>query len=253
MPSPTLANHYQWKDAFNRRFWDESYVFDRCNTNTLATLKTGGAAAGGAEVDVIRTRWNQFEQFVIVGNTNITPQVDSTGFGLNFAPDAVNTHGLEFDWGITAANPYTTTTGTTPAVFFKMEWKVATVTGADVVIGFRKLAARNADMTTYSDYAVIGLIGGVGGKIKTQTNLASAGAVTTDTTQVVTNASVWSVAVFIDGSGNVTYNLNGAAPTVTAAFAFNPGTIVMPFFRVVQNATTTASALADWLEFGTQS
>lgn len=256
MPTPTVINKYRYSDVINRRYWDTSYVFDGCQTNPVCTKIVGGAAAGaGAEVDAWSTSRNTFEQFVIVGNTNIQPQLDGS-YGLNFAPDATNTHGCEYNTGSTALNPFTwkidTSGATQNAFFMKMNWKVATVAGALVIFGFRKVQANNATLSSYTDFAAIGLVD-TSGHLKTETQIGSGGVVTTDTTNVLTDATAYEAAIFVDATGNVTYQLNGSTPTTVAAYQFANGITVMPFWRVVQNATTTATASSNYIEWGYQS
>jgi hypothetical protein len=227
------------------------------NVNPANVLVGGGAAAGAsAEVDVMIDNKNAFEYFNIVGNTNIGPKLDGS-FGLNLAADATATHGVEYDTGITPQNPFTFTidnTGaTTPAFFLKGIFKIATVagaTGCTLAMGFRKLAARNATMSNYTDFATIGTLAG---EYKTVTNLAAAGTITTDTTVATVNAAIFEIAVFVDAFGNVTYQLNGATPPVVVPYQFANGLVVMPFLRVTQAASTTATASCNYFECGFQS
>lgn len=258
MPTPTVINKFRYSDVINRRYWDNKYFFEPMSVNPAVSKVGGGAAAGaGAEVDVMITPRNAFEYFNIVGNTNIGPKLDGS-FGLNLAADATNTHGVEYDTGITTQNNFTfkidQTGATTPAFFLKGVFKVATINGAELILGFRQLAARNAAYTTYANYAVIGQIGGAG-KFQMATNLASAGQVLTDSTQTGTNAVVFEIKVLVDAFGNVTYELNGKAPTVipTIPYQFPNGITVMPFLRVTQTATTTATASCNYFECGFQS
>jgi len=266
MPTPTVINKYRFSDVINRRYWDTSYFFDSMSVNPSNTLVGGGAAAGAsAEVDVMITNKNSFEYFNIVGNANIGPKLDGS-FGLNLAADAVSTHGVEYDTGITPQNNFTflinTTAPTlplyagetlsTPGFFVKAQFKVATIGGVNpLLIGFRKLAARSATLN-YSDFATIGIVG-TAGHVETVTNIASAGNITTDTTQLASSAVVFELAVFVDSLGNVTYQLNGSTPIVTVPYQFANGLTVMPFIRVIQSVTTTATASCNYFECGYQS
>ena len=257
MPTPTVINKWRYSDAINRRYWDNKYFFDGMQSNPANVLLGGGAAAGAAsETDVMISPTNNFEYFNIVGNANIGPKLDGT-FGLNLAADAVSTHGVEYNKGTSVLNPFgftiDTTGATQPAFFVKAQFKVATVAGASqCIVGFRKVEANNATFTSYTDLACIGIVG-TAGKFQTVTNLASAGDVTTDTTQVATNATMFQVTVLVDALGNVTYQINGQPPTVVAAYQFANGLNVMPFIRVTQSVTTTATASCNYWECGYQS
>lgn len=254
MPTPTVINKYRYSDVINRRQWDNKYFFDQMNVNPACTKVGGGAAAGGsAEVDVMIDNKNAFEYFTIVGNTNLGPKLDGS-FGLNLAADATSTHAVEYDTGITPQNPFTFTidnTGaTTPAFFIKGQFKIATAIGVTLMMGFRKQAARNATFSNYTDFACIGTIAG---EFETETNLANAGVVTTDTTQAAVDATSFQITVLVDAFGNVTYQINGVTPLVTVPYQFANGTIVQPVLRITQNATTSATASCNYFECGFQS
>lgn len=214
----------------------------------------GGAAAGGSgETDIWTDSKTILEYYNIVGNTNLGPKLDGS-FGLNLAPDATSTHGVEYSTGITPQNNISflidTSGNTTPAFFIKAQLQLATANGATVYLGFRKMAAYNATYSSYTDFASIAL---VAGEFETETQIASGGVVTTDTTQAASNATMFEIAVNVDSMGNVTYQLNGVAPLVTVAYQFQNNITVIPYLRIVQNATTTATASCNYFECGFQS
>lgn len=253
MPTPTVINKYRYSDVINRRYWDK-YFFSNMSVNPVISKLGGGAAAGaGAETDIFTDSKSIFEYFNIVGNTNLGPSLDGS-FGLNLAPDATSTHGVEYGTGVTPQNNFSflidTSGNTTPAFFIKGQFKIATIAGCTILLGFRKLAAYNATLSSYTDFAAIG---GIAGEFETQTQLATGGVITTDTTQAGVNATQFEIAMFVDAFGNVTYEINGAEPTVTVAYQFANGITVIPFLRIVQNVTTTATASCNYLECGFQS
>ena len=253
MPTPTVINKYRYSDVINRRYWDK-YFFSNMSINPVISKLGGGAAAGaGAEKDIWTDGKSIFEYFNIVGNTNLGPQLDGS-FGLNLATDATSTHGVEYNTGVTPQNNFTflidTSGNTTPAFFLKGQFKIATVAGCTLEMGFRKLAADNATLSSYTDFAAIGSIAG---EIESQTQIASGGVITTDSTQAVANATSFEIAVLVDSFGNVTYQLNGQAPTTVVAYQFQNNITVMPFLRIIQNSTTTATASCNYFECGFQS
>jgi hypothetical protein len=266
MPTPTVINQYRFYDVVNRRYWDNKYFFSQMNVNPALTKVGGGAAAGAsAEVDVMMDNKNAFEYFNIVGNTNLGPKLDGS-FGLNLAADATNTHAVEYDTGITPQNPFTFLINNNPfappinpgngpnptprGFFLKGQFQAATIAGTTLLMGFRKLAARNATISTYTDFATIGVIAG---EFETETNLANAGVIITDTTQAGVNATTFEIAVFVDAFGNVTYQINGQPPVVTVPYQFANGLTVMPFLRVTQVTPTSATVSCNYFECGYQS
>ena len=66
-------------------------------------------------------------------------------------------------------------------------------------------------------------------KIQLQTQLASGGVVTTDTTNTWASGTTHSLAVLVSATGVVTYLIDNNPPIATAAFTFNSGTNVVPF------------------------
>lgn len=259
MPTPTVINKYRYSDVINRRLWDNKYFFSNCSINPVISKVGGGAAAGGsAETDVWLDGKSIFEYYNIVGNTNLGPSLDGS-FGLNLAPDATATHAVEYNTGVTPQNNFTFTidnTGnTTPAFFLTAQLDVATAlgaTGPSIFLGFRKLQANAAAIATYTDFATIGIQAGL---FKIETQLASGGAVITSTTQAPANATMFQIKVLVDSFGNVTYQINGQTPVVlpVTPYQFANGLVVMPFLRILQNATTTASASCNYFECGFQS
>lgn len=253
MPTPTVINKFRYSDVINRRYWDK-YFFSSMSRNPVISKVGGGAAAGAAaETDVFADDKSIFEYFNIVGNTNLGPSLDAN-FGLNLAPDATSTHGVEYNTGTTTLNNFTflidTSGQTTNAFFLKGQFKVATIAGCTLELGFRKVAANNATLANYTDFAAIGTIAG---EFETQTQIATGGVITTDTTQAGANATMFQIAVLVDAFGNVTYQINGQPPVTTVPYQFQNGITVMPFLRIIQNVTTTATASCNYFECGFQS
>jgi len=251
MPTPTVINKYRFSDVINRRMWDNSYFFEPFNVNPVISAIGGGAAAGaGAERDIMRTQWNNIEYFNIVGNTNLGPSLDGS-FGLNLAPDTTSTHGVEYNFGVTPQNPYQYLIGSTPGFFTKATFDVATVAGASVILGLRKVQANQASLASYTDFAAIGIVGSAG-HLQTETQIGSGGVVTTDTTQLAVNATPFTVALLVDNQGNVSYQINSQPPVVFAAYQFQNNISVTPFIRIIQG-TGTATASSNYFEGGLQS
>ena len=107
-------------------------------------------------------------------------------------------------------------------------------------------------MSSYTDFATIGIVG-TAGKVQLQTQLATGGVTTTDTTQTVSDAATVQFKVKVSATGVVTYEYNYAAPTVTAAFTFANATTVIPFIRFTEAADISTYASISYLECGFQS
>lgn len=165
-----------------------------------------------------------FEQYNTVDIAQVAPDFGTKlndGLNIGSLCDAAADE-IEITQGNTIAIKNCFVTQTSPAFFVRATFNIATL--ADVTelsVGFRKVQTyATSPLSTYTDYAIIG-VSGTAGHIKTQTGIASA-YVVTDTTNVATAATNFTVQVNIDASGNVTYlwgNANGllVAPTVVAA------------------------------------
>lgn len=252
MPSPTVINQYQYSASINRRYWDNTYWFDTFQVQPVTSAVGGGAATGVAgDNNVLFTSFGQYEWYVIGTQTILAPKLDT--FGLNLVQDNTAGDGIELCMGVQAIAPEAFTVGSSAAFFMTAQFKVQDVSGANpLIIGFRKAAAFNATLSSYTDFATIGIVG-TAAKIETQTQLASGGVVTTDTTQTATDGAVMQLSVAVSAAGAVTYQYNWAAPTVVAAFSFAAGTVVIPFIRFTEAADITTQASCNYLEVGTVS
>lgn len=174
-----------------------------------------------------------FEQYNTVATSVVAPSIGTqTGVaGLNIGAlcNAASKE-IEITQGNSANIKNAFVARTSPAFFVRATFNAKTL--ADVTelsVGFRKVQAYTASpLSTYTDYAIIG-ISGTSGHIQTQTGIASA-YVKTDTTNVATAATNFTVQVNVDGSGNVTYlwgNANGALVAPTTVVAAQMGAVTM--------------------------
>jgi len=118
-------------------------------------------------------------------------------------------------------------------------------------VGFRKQQTYNATETNYTDLASFG-ISGASGHLQSITQLASGGFTTTDSTNVVTAGTNFTVQVNVDASGNVTYlrdvSGNGPliAPTTVVAYQFGAGLTLIPY---IYYTTVTSHSEVDLVQY----
>ena len=252
MPSPTVINQYRYSDVINRALWDNTYFFDNFKFQPV-TAKVGGGAATGTAGDnnVLFTALNAWQWNVIGTQTILAPSNDS--FGLNLIQDNTSGDGIELCLGQDANNPATYVIGSSNAISFEMEFKVQDVSGVNpLIIGLRKVQAFDATLANYTDFVALGIVG-TAAKFQTQTQIATGGVVTTDTTQVALDATVFRLKINVSSTGVVTYQINSQAPAVVAAYTFANGLQIMPFIRCVEAADITTYASTDYFSLGTQS
>ena len=252
MPTPTVINQYQYSAAINRRYWDQNYAYDNFRVQPVTSKVGGGAATGTAgDNNVLYTAFNAYEWNVIGTQTILAPSLGTTG--LNLVQDQTASDGIELCVGQTALCPSSFTINSDAAFFFQVTMKVEDVSGVNpLIIGWRKAQAFNATLSSYTDFASIGIVG-TAGHIQLQTQLNGGGVTTTDTTQVAVDASVIQLKIKVSSTGVVTYEYNYQAPTVIAAFQFDSGDVVIPFIRMVEAADISTYVDLQTFEVGFQS
>jgi len=194
------------------------------------------------------------EQFVIgAGQTIIAPVMDATG--LLVSGDLTATEGFEYNFGAALdTSRHAFTIGTDAAFFLEWKFTVADVSGCEpCMIGFRKTEVNNATVTAYTDYAMIGLdaVASVG-NVVIKTELNSGGTTNTNTTDAWGDGESHTLQVLVSAAGVVTYTIDGVAPSVTAAFTFDNGDVVAPFFRLTHGAGAPGTVHWETMKCGYQ-
>lgn len=178
------------------------------------------------------------ESYNIGTQTIIAPRMTTSGLLVSL--DLTDNEGAEYNWGARANAKHIYTIGTSPAFYLEWRFTLADVTGCDPVgIGFRKVEANNSTLASYTDFAWIGVSeSDTTAVISLKTRLNSGAVTTTNTTDAWTDGQTHTLKVLVDGSGAVTYTIDGLAPTATAAFTFDSADTVMPFFHGLHGTTT---------------
>ena len=207
---------------------------------TTAATTAGAATGATGDTNLMCLQGGEImEQFILgAGQTIIGPRMSTTG--LLTSLDLTASEGAEYNFGVNATNKHAYTIGTSPAFFIELSVNAADVGGLDpFVVGFRKQQANDATFTNYTDFATIGARATTAADVVVlQTNLNGGGAVITNTTDAWTDGQTKVFRVNVSSAGVVTYTINGAAPTVTAAFTFDNTDVVMPFVRHLFGAAT---------------
>lgn len=184
--------------------------------------------------------------------TILAPAINATG--MNYGYDQTNTDGIQW---VTKANGSKGilnkdyfTIGTSPAFYASLKLSIGTVAGTDdCVFGFRKDAAFQALADNYTDMAAINVIAGTMWLNTIDDNAATT---STNTTDTVANATSVTLKILVSDAGVVTYTIDGAAPTTTAAFTIDDADDVVPFFYMINNATLAGAVVLQEFEAGLQ-
>lgn len=226
-------------DGFNVRpqqfFADSAYgrsAYEEFKTRVLAlgsaqnVLPTGGSG----DVNLLMTPNTIIEAYNIGAQTLLCPVVE-VDEGLNLQGDNTNGEGFElnFGTGTRASKQYVVGTD---RVKLSVTFKIEDVSGVtEALVGFRKLAANEQAVTSYTDYAFITV---TAGDIDTRTRLNTGTAVDTDSTDNRTDGQTKTLSVEVAQNGAVAFYIDDVTPTVTQEFTFDDGDIIIPFIRGVQ-------------------
>jgi hypothetical protein len=213
---------------------------DRNDYVTFTGLPIVQSATSAASIGVVTVNttnmWyidgRYFEQYNTVATSVVAPSMGGViNDGLNVgALIAANSKEVEITQGNNIAIKNCFLAQTSPPFFVRATFRIPTLANlTEVSVGFRKQQAYTASpLTTYTDYAIIG-VSGTAGLIQTQTGIASA-FVKTSTTNSATAATNFTLQVNVDGSGNVTYlwgNSNGPLIAPTTVVAAQMGAVNM--------------------------
>ena len=227
----------------------DRYTLETFEIDPVCTKKAGGVPAGaGGEEDVMCLGQNVFEYHILgAGQTILAPSLVATGLLVSL--DKIDNEGAEYSQGILARSKQAMVIGT-DEFYFKCKLSIADVSGADeVAVGFRLAEAYQANLDDYADMAVLNVIGGA---IKIETMVGGAGTTTTDTTDTSGDGDTVTLEVYVRRDGVVTYKIDGAAPTVVAAYTFTDGLTVVPFFHLLHAATSPGDVILQEWECGLQ-
>jgi hypothetical protein len=231
-------------------------VIFQSNPIVQSAANTGVAPTGATgDVNIVLCQEGvDMEEFVIgAGQTILAPRMDANG--LLVSGDLTVAEGYEYNFGAARTNSrHAFTIGTSPAFFFELRFRINDMDGADpYMFGFRKSEANNATWESYTDYAAIGMNATTSAtQIVTITELNAGGTTITNTTDNWGgDGTVNTLQVLVSAAGVVTYTINGAAPSVPAAFTFDAADVVVPFIRVEHSASPTAVNLV-WMKIGYQ-
>ena len=254
MPTPSVVKQYQYSDAISRNIWDQNYQYENWKSVPITAAKAGGATSGTA-VNVLYTPNLYLEYDPLGTQTILAPVVVSVSEGvsaLNINMDQTEDDGIELCAGIINSNKMAFKIGDVAAFFFRVRFSIADVSGTDdCAVGFRKVEAYQANIDDYADMAVLNVISG---NITIETIVGGNATVVTDTTDNWADGETHQLEVFVSNSGVVTYNIDNAAPTVTAAYTFTDALYVVPFMYFLNAAAPVAGAVnvLEW-ECGFQS
>lgn len=222
---------------------DEITAFSQSPLMTTAA-NTGGVATGSnGDVNLMYCQQGVLmEQFIIGTQTIIAPRMDSNGLLISL--DLTAAEGAEYNFGAARTNSrHAFTIGTSAAFFFEVGLRINDMDGADpYVIGFRKSEANNATLSSYTDYAAIGMLATSSPtNVVILSELNSGGQTVTDTTDAWGgDGTTKTLKVLVSAAGVVTFTIDGVAASAAPSFTFDNADVVVPFIHLLHSASATA-------------
>jgi len=226
---------------------DPKLAIEYFDVNPVTAGIAGGAATGAAgDENVMIFPNNTFEYHILGTQTIVAPVISADG--LEAALDDTDDDGIEIGQGITARSPAAFTIGT-DAFYVKVKFVVEDVSGTDdCAVGFRGDEAYQANIDDYNDMAALNVISGA---IYIEDIDDNGATDSTDTTDTWGDGETHTLEVYVDGDGAVTYQIDGAAPTVTDAHTIDSGDVVVPFLYFLNSTDKTELTIVSW-ECGVQ-
>ena len=193
--------------------------------------------------------------------TQTTTGPIATSKGMDYSYGNTNNLGVQWALAEDQAKEYYTSgpkisryTVGTDAFYCEMRWSIEDVDGADeCAFGFRKVEAYQANIDDYDEMACLNSISG---DIKSETILNAGATTTTDLTSPSAgdwaDAAVHKVKILVSSAGVVTYKLDNATPGAAAAFTFDDGEIVTPFFFYLNDSDVAGAVVLQTFSHGRQ-
>lgn len=207
------------------------------------TIYTGATA----EVGSFNSGRHQYEfyQAAVASAAVVAPYQSADGLELQpvAAADA-----LELTNGISSRSRAAFTVGTDAAFFCEAKIKIDDISDVtEFFYGFRKAEAYQADPDSYDEMAAFNVGLDADGQIEIHTILNNAATAETDTTLTDwADAGEKTLRIEVAKNGQCKFYVDGVEPTVTAAFTFDAGEVVVPFLHLNTETGDPGLSISTW-------
>lgn len=226
------------------------FIQEFFDAEPVSSAKAGAGAATGTTGDENLMILNDslWEYHILGTQTIVSPTMGVGGLDINM--DQTDNDGVECCLGINAANRGVFVVGTDDAFYAKMQFSIADVSGTDdCAFGFRKVEAYQAAIDNYDEMAALNVISG---NISIETILNAGDTTTTDTTHDWADGETHTLEVRVSSAGVVTYKIDEGTPATVAAFTFDDGEVVVPFFYFLNASDVAGEVVLKYFECGLQ-
>ena len=167
----------------HEEFMEEPHVYTATDDNGAPTGTTGN-------VNICDTGRYRFEYVILGAGQTIVRPVLATDGGYDWGMDQTATEGTEINFAsLKQGHPRMFKVGTDPSFYARLRFTMEDASGFDLSFGFRKNGAYQTAVETYTDFALIRVLGdssSAAAAVTTITNLNDA----TDSTVTTTSSTV---------------------------------------------------------------
>lgn len=222
---------------------DDRFFYDNFKGRPLCVKSDGAGAATGTatNLNLCNTGKNTFEYFIIGTQTIVAPTITTGGLNICLDDGDTGSEGAEYTLGVTAQSPAAYTVGT-DAFYMKYKIKVEDQSGiTNLFGGFRLVEAYQAAIAGYNTYGAIGMKrvnASTTGDVYIASELDGDAGADLDTTNDFVENTFYTFGVYVSKGGDITYTIDGVAPTTTRAEQATAGDVMVPFIRYLDHTDT---------------
>ena len=216
--------------------------------NADGTIYTGAA---GEEMGFHSGR-AAYEMHIAAAATPAVIAPFQSAQGLELKPVAA-ADALEITNGTTALSPQAYVVGSfngagTKEIFFKTEIDFGDISDiSELAVGWRKAEDYQAAVDSYDEMAAFNMGGQADGRLDIETIINNAATVTTDTTVTdIVDDGVHTFEIRVTNGGVVSFLYDNATPTITKAFTFDAGEVIIPFLFLDTETGDPAVSVTYW-------
>lgn len=214
--------------------------------NTDGTIYTGAA---GEKIGIHSGR-HAYEYYCAAGTAAVVAPYQSAD-GLELKPQ-ITAGAVELTCGTTALSKGAHVVGSfldpDKELYYKVKCKIDDISDVtELWIGLRKAEAYQADPESYDELVAFNIGKDADGQVEIHTILNNATTVETDTTETdIVDGGEHTFEIRVKNNGVVTFLYDGAEPTVTKAFTFDSGEVILPFIHLDTEAGDPGVSISEF-------
>ena len=215
--------------------------------NADGSIYTGAAT----EVLGVHSGRHGYEYYCAAGTAAVVAPYQSAD-GLELKPQ-ITAGAVELTMGTTALSRAAHVVGSLLAtddkeLYLQAKIKIDDISDVtEMWVGWRKAEAYQADPEDYDELCAFNVGKDADGQVEIHTILNNATTSETDTTETdIANGGEHTFEIRVKNNGQCSFLFDGAAPTVTAAFTFDSGEVILPFVHLDTETGDPGVSISEW-------